>query len=407
MRKKKIAFINQRYGLEVNGGSEQYTRMIAEKLSPFYDVDVLTTTAISAVTWKNEYPKGVCRVGPVTVHRFPVEQKCKPARFDPLDAQVMARALPRELEYAYIKELGPYSPKLIEYVSKNVEQYDLFIVVTYLYYLAVHSLPLVGKKAIFIPTAHDEGYIYLSLFIQLFRQPARFLFLTDQERYFVQHHFQVEHVPFDVLGTGVNVPSCMDPQAFCQKHGLSPGNYLIYAGRIEGGKECPTLFSYFQRYKRRNPGDLKLVFMGKEMIPVPKDADMLSLGFVSEEEKFSGMAGALALVMPSRHESLSIVVLESMAVSTPVIVNAACDVLRGHCLKSDAGLFYRDYHEFEACVNFFLFNKYARQTMRENASAYIDTFYQWPHIIKRLRESIEVAIIDASYISPVDMMAPL
>jgi len=37
---KKIAIVNQRYGLEVNGGSELYTRMLAEKLSKHYEVDI-------------------------------------------------------------------------------------------------------------------------------------------------------------------------------------------------------------------------------------------------------------------------------------------------------------------------------------------------------------------------------
>lgn len=30
--RKKIAIVNQRYGVEVNGGSEYYTRMLAEHL---------------------------------------------------------------------------------------------------------------------------------------------------------------------------------------------------------------------------------------------------------------------------------------------------------------------------------------------------------------------------------------
>ena len=43
---KKIALVNQRYGLEVNGGSEYYTRLLAEKLAQYYQVEVLTTKAV-------------------------------------------------------------------------------------------------------------------------------------------------------------------------------------------------------------------------------------------------------------------------------------------------------------------------------------------------------------------------
>lgn len=396
MSKKKIAFINQRYGVEVNGGSEQYTRMIAEKLAPFYDVEVLTTTAISGVTWANEYPPGLCRIGSVAVRRFPVERQRKPSRFDPMDAQVMAKTLPERREQAYIRELGPYCPKLVAYVADHQADYDLFIVVTYLYYVAVHSLPLVASKAIFIPTAHDEGYIYLSLFQKMFRQARRFLFLSEQERFFVQHHFAVERTPFEVLGLGVNLPESIDARLFCVQHQLTPGQYLLYAGRIEAAKNCPELFDFFLRYKRDNPGPLKLVLMGKEMSPPPPDPDILSLGFVSEQDKFAGMSGALALVMPSLHESLSIVVLEAMAVSTPVLVNAESSVLRDHCLRSDAGLFYRDQPEFEACVRFLLDHAQERQRMRQNAADYIAAHYQWPHILERLRANIDQAISESA-----------
>lgn len=52
---KKIAIINQRYGLEVNGGSELYSREIAERLKAKYEVEVLTSCAVEYVKWSNYY----------------------------------------------------------------------------------------------------------------------------------------------------------------------------------------------------------------------------------------------------------------------------------------------------------------------------------------------------------------
>ena len=45
--KKRIAIVNQRYGKEVIGGSEYYTRLIAERLKDRYEIEILTTRAIA------------------------------------------------------------------------------------------------------------------------------------------------------------------------------------------------------------------------------------------------------------------------------------------------------------------------------------------------------------------------
>ena len=47
--------------------------------------------------------------------------------------------------------------------------------------------------------------------------------------------------------------------------------------------------------KRRPDSGLKLVLMGKPVCEIPKDKDIISLGFVSEEDKFSGISGAYVL----------------------------------------------------------------------------------------------------------------
>ena len=44
--------------------------------------------------------------------------------------------------------------------------------------------------------------------------------------------------------------------------------------------------------------------------------------------------------MPSFFESLSMVALEAWALGRPVLANAKCDVLKGQCIRSNAGLYY-------------------------------------------------------------------
>ena len=149
------------------------------------------------------------------------------------------------------------------------------------------------------------------------------------------------------------------------------------------------MFKYFIEYKKRVKSDLKLVLMGKEVVPVPKHEDIISMGFVSDEDKFDGIQGAKALILPSKYESLSISVLEAMTLSVPVIVNGICDVLKGHCVKSNAGLYYRNYYEFETCLEYLLEHPAEYEIMCKNAARYVKDNFQWPDIMAKFDRLIE------------------
>ncbi len=69
---KKIAIVNQRYGNDVNGGSEAYARKLAEHMRKYYKVDVLTTNALEYETWQPNFEAGVSECNGVTIRRFRV-----------------------------------------------------------------------------------------------------------------------------------------------------------------------------------------------------------------------------------------------------------------------------------------------------------------------------------------------
>ena len=120
MSKKKICFVCQRYGLEVNGGAELQCRLFAEHLVPFYDVRVMTTCAIDYITWKNEYPEGEEMLNGVQVSRFRVERERDMAVFSEICLEALSgRPVSPETERAFFWEQGPVCRELVAYLWAN------------------------------------------------------------------------------------------------------------------------------------------------------------------------------------------------------------------------------------------------------------------------------------------------
>jgi len=385
---EKIAIVNQRYGLEVNGGSEYFTRLLAEKLNNYYDVTVLTTKAIDYNTWADHYKEDNEIINGVKVKRFGVKKQ-RNIRFFFWIYRILMK-IPCRIgwfEELWLKEQGPYSSDFIKYIEESGNEYDVFLFVTYLYYLTAKGLPKVCEKSILIPTAHEEPCINIHLFKKIFESNAGMIFLTEEEEQVVRNHFNIKQRT-EVAGVGMELLETMNNQTYKEKYQkMEP--YIIYVGRIDTAKGCDIMFDFFRKFKNDTESDLKLLVAGKANMELPGDENIIFLGFVSEEEKYAAMTFSKALLLPSEYESLSISVLEAMALGTPVIVNGKCDVLKAHCLKSGTGSFYYNSADFINCIHHYeTISSDELEKEREKAKSYVKTNYSWDSIIEKYKSII-------------------
>lgn len=389
-----VAFVVSRYGTEVNGGAEMQCRLAAEHLTPYYDIEVITTCAQDYVTWENVYPPGLDEVNGIPVHRFPT-LKPRVADFGQRTDWIVSHPHTVRDEIDWFNAQGPHAPALLDSILERRADFDVFVFTGYLYYPTVFGLRLVPEKALLAPTAHDEAYIYFKWYHAMMRAPRGFIYNAPEEKRLVDDLFGVEYIPHEVVGTGIDAPPNANADRFRQQYGID-GPYVHYSGRISHSKNCQELIDFFVRYKDAHPDDpLKLVLAGTSEFPLPQRDDIVALGFLTDSlTRADIMVGAEVFILPSKLESLSLVTLESMALGTPVLCNGTCDVLRGHCLRSNAGLFYDTFDEYAASLDLLRHHPSLRGRMGDNGRRYVAENYAWETVVKKYRRMIDGVVAD-------------
>jgi len=378
----KIAFVCQRYGNEISGGAELHCRWIAEHMRNYMDVEVLTTRAFDYITWKDHYPAGEDNVNGVPIKRFSVVRPRVPERFGRIQNQILENEHTEADELKWLEEEGPFSPDLIDYIREHEEDYDYFVFFSYRYYHSYWGIRTVPGKSILVPTAEHDPVIHLNIFKNLFRLPRAFVYNSYEEKAMISGISRNEDVPGDVVGVGSVIPDKIERESFSRKH-PDMGDYIIYIGRIDENKGCHQLFDYYLRFKRETHSTIKLALVGSTQLQIPTHPDISYLGFLSEEDKFAALDGAQVLAMPSFYESLSMVTLEAWALEKSVLANSRCEVLKGQCLRSNAGLFYESYPEFREGLNLLLSSAPLRAAMGKNGRRYFLENYTWEVIEKK------------------------
>ena len=383
----KLAIVVQRYGQAISGGAELHARYIAEHLAHHAEVDVLTTYASDYVTWHNEPGPAHEHINGVPVHRFRVEHERDLLDFSRRSAEVFEQPHSLDDELRWLDAEGPTSPALVEHVAAHAGSYDFCLFFSYRYYQAYHGARAAAARAILVPTAERDPAIGLRLFQPVFRGVRALMYNSPEEQAMIQTVSGNHDVPGVVVGVGSEVPHDPQPDRFRQKYGVYE-RFAVYVGRIDENKGCQELFEFFEAYLQ-DTGRLSLVLIGQALLPIPQHPRIRHLGFLDDADKFDAIAAADLLIIPSYFESLSMVALESWALGRPVVANGRCDVLKGQCARSNAGLCYETYPEFAAILRSLEQSRRFGRALGANGRQFFRDHYDWPVIERKYLHMFE------------------
>lgn len=397
----KVAVVVQRYGEDIVGGSEALARAIVKHLKSDLglEVDVITTTAKSYQTWENYYDAGTTVDSDGTrilrfnstlgrSNLFHLYERIFSRIHKALSPLPLIRKSLPLLEDLWLILQGPFTPKLTEYIKHHKNEYHRFFFFTYLYYPTIFGLKSVAKKAILIPTAHDELPFHFTRTSNILNEAATVLVNTPAERDLVLSKAPNRSSSIHIAGLGFDI----SPHP--KKVDKPDKPYLLYLGRISKSKGVHNLIDSFQSFKEQNPNrDVQLLLAGhlEQGISIPETEHLKYLGFIREEDKVDLLQKSIALINPSPLESLSMIVIDAMASQVPALVNGHCHVMKEYANQSKTVFAYHNQEEFDQLVLHILTTDWqsdSKQHELMETRSWITSMYSWDNVMSKYRESL-------------------
>jgi glycosyltransferase involved in cell wall biosynthesis len=408
--KKNIAIVCQRFGKSINGGAEVHAYQVALQLLQHYNVTVLTSCAVDYLTWEPEFKPGTYQEDGINIIRFANETRSDRHALKYIRRKITGRLWYQRI-YKYlgkpkwwniffgdvnpVKEdqlewlirQGPYIPSLCGHIRES--NYDAVIGITMLYYPSAAAVQAIPRKGILVPTLHDEKASYYPVYKKVMETPEWLLFNTGAEEKLAHRLF---HLTKKTAIAGVGIELIKDQvtpdTSVLNKLGIKE-RYLVYVGRIDKNKGCHILIQWFTRYLSERKVSCNLIMIGKLHMKPVEHPSVIYAGFLPDDQKTQLMLKAEALVIPSFYESLSLVLLESMACGVPVLANAKAEVLQDHIDKSGGGWAYNNYTEFKRALDELLADETGKKRKGQLGYNYVKENYSWEKILEVYKKAIE------------------
>lgn len=191
------------------------------------------------------------------------------------------------------------------------------------------SLPIYGRSKLLKRTYN------VLLGNRIMRNASAVIAVTEGDRKHMSNYgVSSDKVVVIPNGIGTENAAGVDEEEFRKKYGLENSRILLFMGRLNHIKGPDLLLRAFCRVRNTFP-DHVLVFAGPdggmladmEAFVTERRAgeSVRFVGYLGGAEKIQAYRAAELLVIPSRQEPMSIVVLEAGREGTPVMVTNKCD----------------------------------------------------------------------------------
>jgi glycosyltransferase involved in cell wall biosynthesis len=401
-------------------GAEHACRLLAEEVCERHDVDVLTTCARDARTWKNEYPEGADRIRGVLVRHFAVTQPHDRDAFRQLTERIGGAARGRAEELEWVRRLGPWSPALFDYLKRQGRSYDAIVFFSLWHPTTVHGISAAPERSILFPHLRLEPALRFGIWSELFASVRGVGYLSGAEGRLARGFLHAYPAVEEIVGIGIDTapqqsyprhqqdpadsmpaddepgapaegPAETDPLAgrgvpFRRRHRLY-GRFALYGGRVEADNGFEEMFEYFDTYAAAD-GDTTLVLMGVKMMKVPEEPYVRLAGVLPDRERMIAYEAADVTLIPSADDLLTQSLLESLAVGTPVLASARNEAAVEHLRRANGGLFYANRDEFAAALRLLMTNTRLREQLGENGRQYIGQHHRWDAVMGRFERLV-------------------
>jgi len=413
----KFAFISPRYGADITSGAEHACRLLAEQVSQRHDVDVLTTCAQDARTWRSEYSEGTDRVRGVLVRRFAVSQTHDTDGLRPLTERLLNGPRTRADELDWVRRLGPSSSALLDFLKRQHRTYDALVFFSLCHPTTVQGLQIAPERSVLFPHLQLHPALRFGLWEEVLSAPRALGFFSPAERRLARWYLRVIPQFEETVGIGVDAPPQQsyprhqqDPAdtlvADDEEHDAHPGDeetveaylegrgvpfrrrhrlhgrFAVYSGRIEADNGSEEMLEYFDSYAASG-GDISLVLMGAKMMKTPEEPYLQSAGVLPDRERMVAYEAADVTITPAADDLLSQPLLESFAVGTPVLTSARNEAAVEHCRRAGAGLYYANREEFVEAMRLLVTNTRMRERLARNGRSYVQQHHRWDAVMGR------------------------